>query len=127
MQDDEQSVRQFVSTWVAAAEGSNGDLVLSLIAEDAVFLTPGQPPMSKSDFAEAQSGLKEMRLQISSELQDVKVSGEWAYCWNKLTVVATPREGGTSVKRSGNTLSVLKKHQGSWLIVRDANMLTVAS
>jgi hypothetical protein len=31
------------------------------------------------------------------------------------------------VKRAGNTLSILKKESGSWVIFRDANMLAVVS
>jgi ketosteroid isomerase-like protein len=40
-------------------------------------------------------------------------------------VIVTPRSGGTPVKRAGNTLSILQKQAGRWVIVRDANMLTV--
>jgi hypothetical protein len=30
---------------------------------------------------------------------EIKVFGEWAYLWNKLTVVMTPKNGGPPVKR----------------------------
>jgi ketosteroid isomerase-like protein len=56
----------------------------------------------------------------------VKVSGDWAYAWTKLTVVMTPKHGAAN-KRSGNTLSVFQKQNGKWLLARDANMLAPVS
>jgi hypothetical protein len=38
----------------------------------------------------------------------------------------TPKTGGTPVKRLGNTLSILEKQAGTWVIFRDANMLAEA-
>jgi ketosteroid isomerase-like protein len=51
--------------------------------------------------------------------------GDWAYCWNKLSVTMTPNDGKPPVKRAGNVLSILQKQNGRWVIVRDANMLGV--
>ena len=42
--------------------------------------------------------------------------------WTALTVDVTP-SGGTKFTREGNTLSVLRKENGKWLLVRDANTL----
>ena len=124
MQDDEQQIRNLISTWIAATEAGRTEQVLTLIAADAVFLVPGAPPMRKSDFAAAQAGLKQVQLRITSEIQEIRVMGEWAYCWNHLKVVMTPRGGGTAVGRSGPSLLILQKQSGSWLLVRDANMVT---
>ena len=96
------------------------------MSDDVVFLMPGQPPMrGKSAFAAAQSGLQQVHIESSSEIQEVKVLGEWAYLWSTLSIVVTPRNGGAPVKRAGNTLSILQKQAGGWVIVRDANMLAV--
>ncbi len=37
MQNDEQSIRQLVSTWLSATESGDNELVLSLMSEDVVF------------------------------------------------------------------------------------------
>jgi ketosteroid isomerase-like protein len=55
------------------------------------------------------------------------VLGEWAYIWTHLSIVITPKNGAPAVKRAGNTLSILQKQNGSWLLVRDANMLAAVS
>ncbi|HWO42681.1 MAG TPA: DUF4440 domain-containing protein, partial [Candidatus Eisenbacteria bacterium] len=59
-----------------------------------------------------------------SEIQEIKVLGNWAFMWAKLTVVVTPPAGGKPTTRAGFTLSILKKQNGKWLLARDANMLS---
>lgn len=126
MQNDEQEIRDLVTVWLSASKAGDTDRVLSLMAEDAVFLRPGQPPMrGKAAFAATQSALADIDLEASGEIQEIKVFGEWAYLWNKLTIVMTPRNGGPPVKRSGDTLSILQKQKDSWVIFRDANLLAV--
>jgi len=126
MQNDEQAIRQLVATWLRASKAGDTEKVLSLMAEDVVFLVPGQPPMrGKSAFAAGQSGLKECDIESTSEIQEVKVFGEWAYLWTKLSVVVTPGKGEAAIKRAGNTLSILKKQAGAWVLFRDANLLAV--
>lgn len=123
MQDDETAIRQLVATWLSASKQKNINKVLSLMAEDVVFLTPGQPPMrGKSAFAEAQQQLQQIDLDAQSEIQEIKVFGEWAYVWTELSVVLTPRSG-EATKRTGHTLSILQKQAGVWFLYRDANML----
>lgn len=54
MSSDEQEIRNLVATWMAATKAGDIERVLSLMAEDVVFLLPGQPPMiGKSAFAAA--------------------------------------------------------------------------
>jgi uncharacterized protein (TIGR02246 family) len=124
-QSDEQAIRSLVHTWLRESKAGNTGKVLTLMAEDVVFLVAGQPPMrGKAAFAASQSALKDVDLDATSEIQEIKVFGDWAYLWNQLTVVITPKGGGKSVKRSGNVLSILHKQDGTWLLFRDANLLT---
>ena len=60
-----------------------------------------------------------------NDVQEIEVSGNLAYCWNRLSVTAKPRNGGTERRRSGYTLSVFKKFEdGKWRLIRDANLLS---
>ncbi len=125
MNKDEQEIRQLVSTWLAASENGQTDQILKLMADDVIFLTAGQPPMNKEGFIAAQTALQHCQLQISSDIQEIRIMvDDWAYCWNKLTVVVTPPNRPAPIKRSGSSLSILHKQQGQWVIIRDANMLT---
>jgi uncharacterized protein (TIGR02246 family) len=127
MHDDEQEIRALVATWMAASKAGNVGKVLSLMADDVVFLTPGRPIMRKTDFAaaaRAQVGPDAPQFDGSSEIQEIKVLGDWAFMWTKLTVIVTPPGGEKAVTRAGHTLSILRKENGKWLLARDANMLS---
>jgi uncharacterized protein (TIGR02246 family) len=126
MQSDEEEIRNLVSTWMSATRAGDVTTVLSLMADDVVFLVTGQQPMHKADFAEAasaQTGADAPKFDGSSEIQEIKILGDWAFMWQKLMVVATPPHGAQPVTRAGHTLTIFKKQDGKWLLARDANML----
>lgn len=130
MGNDEQEIRQLVSTWMSATKAGDVEKVLSLMADDAVFLLPGKPPMGKGDFAaaaRAQSGADGPKFDGSSEIQELKILGDWAFMWQELTVVTTPPNGAPPITRAGHTLTILKKQNGKWMLARDANMLAVVA
>jgi uncharacterized protein (TIGR02246 family) len=126
MQNDEQAIRELIATWLSASKAGDTEKVLSLMADDVVFLVPGQPPMrGKTRFAASQSAMGQFEMEATSEIEEIRVLGDWAYLWTRLTVVVTSKNGGPSVRRAGNTLSILQKQSGRWLLIRDANMLAV--
>jgi uncharacterized protein (TIGR02246 family) len=128
MENDEQAIRQLVTTWLDASKTRDTEKVLSLMTDDVVFLVAGQPPMrGKAAFAASQSALKTAKIDATSEIQEIKVMGDWAYLGTKLSVVITLPDRAAPTKRAGNTLSILRRQADNWLIARDANMLTVVS
>ncbi len=125
--NDEDAIRQVVTDWIAATKAGDTETVLSLMAEDVVFLLPGRPPMvGREAFRAASAGMKpsEVEFDGTSTIREVRVCGDWAYVWSELTVVVRPKNGG-GVKRAGPVLSIFKKENDRWVIYRDANMLTV--
>ena len=122
---DEDEIRQLVSTWAAATEAGDVDAVLSLMSDDAIFLVPGKPVMTKSDFAAAAKahGDDAPTFDGTNEIQEIKVFGDWAFMWTKLRVVVTPHHG-RRFTREGNTLSILKKETGKWVLARGADLLS---
>jgi uncharacterized protein (TIGR02246 family) len=125
MTSDEQQIRDLVATWMVATKAGDTESVLSLMTEDVVFLVPGAAPFGKQKFAEAMkpSGPRP-RFDGRSEIEEVRVMGDWAFIRTRLSVEITPPGGGAVHKRAGHTLSVLRKVDGRWLLARDANMLT---
>jgi uncharacterized protein (TIGR02246 family) len=127
MPSDEQQIREVVATWIAATKAGDTETVLSLMAEDVVFLLPGRPPMiGRAAFAaaaQAQAGQERPQFDGTSEIQEIQLCGDWAYMWTRLSVVVTPPGGAQPITRAGHTLSILKKQNGKWVIARDANML----
>jgi uncharacterized protein (TIGR02246 family) len=129
MSGDEQEIRDLVTNWMAASKAGDVATVLSLMADDVVFLVPGQPPMRKSAFAAAataQSKQGSPKFEGLSEIQEIKVLGDWAFMWTRLKVVITPPGGAAPINRAGHTLSILKKQNGKWVLARDANLLADA-
>ena len=126
MSRDEEEIRQLVATWMSASKSGDTATVLSLMSDDVVFLLTGRPPMiGKAAFAAAaqsQPGQAAPKFDGTSEIHEVHVVGDFAYLWTSLTVKVTFPDGKT-MTRAGNTLSVLKKLDGKWVLTRDANML----
>jgi len=107
------------------AASKTGDLttVLSLMADDVIFMVPGKAAFGKEAFAASSKELKNTRIEGTSDIQEIKVLGDWAWMRSHLTVSITQPSGKKSM-RSGYTLTILRKESGgNWVIVRDANML----
>jgi len=105
MDGDERAIRDLVSTWITASNAGDIEKVLSLMADDVVFLVAGQTPMRKAEFVAGHNALKDVAMEAKSEIQEI-----------------APR-GGTPATRTGNALSILQKRSGKWVLFRDANML----
>jgi len=82
--------------------------------------------MRKSEFAaaaRAQADGKAPTFDGTSDIQEIKVSGDWAFMWSRLTITAYPPDGAKAMTRSGHTLTVFHRQDGRWLVARDANLL----
>jgi len=126
MNADEQRIRNLVADWHRATAAGDVDAVLGLMSEDVVFFVAGKPAMKgRGNFEKGlRTLLKSHRVESRGDVQEVQVSGDLAYCWTVLTVRITPIAGGRSSERSGNALSIFRRQaNGSWSLVRDANLL----
>ena len=126
MGPDERAIREVHSTWIDAVNA--GDLVclLSLMADDVVFLNPGQTPVGRDRFSPGFSAAhQQARIHCSSELEDVVVVGEVAYTISRDSLSVTPRAGGDAMQLAGHRITVYRKQpDGRWLLARDAHTLS---
>ncbi|MDX8494848.1 SgcJ/EcaC family oxidoreductase [Mesorhizobium sp. VK22B] len=126
MTDDESAIRQVVETWMAASRKGDLETVLGLMTDDVVFMVPGKEPFGKEAFAAASKGMGETKIDGTSEIVELKLLGDWAVIRNRIEMTATP-PGGEPVRRSGYTLTLLRKEgDGRWRLARDANLLASA-
>ncbi len=123
MTDDERAIRDLIETWMAASKAGDTAKVLSLMTEDAVFMVPGGEPFGRETFAVAAEGQQGFAIDGTSDIRELKVLGDWAYLRNFIAITITPRNGGTPMKRSGYTLTILRKQSGRWRLARDANLM----
>lgn len=124
---DQQQIREVIATWMRATSAGDLAQVLSLMAEDVIFLVAGQPPMQGRDaFAAAfRTALQHVRIEGASDIQEIRIAGDHAFCWSHLSMTITPLQGGSPKRRAGYTLSVFRKESdGRWVLIRDANLLS---
>jgi uncharacterized protein (TIGR02246 family) len=125
MTDDERAIRTLIDTWMKASMSGDVTTVLSLMADDVIFMVPGRKPFGKAEFAAMSEGTKKVAFAAKSDIQEIRVLGDWAYLRNYLEVTVTPPGGAKPMRRSGYTLSILRKDaDGRWRLARDANLLT---
>ena len=123
MSDDERAIRELIARWMAASQAGDTQTVLSLMTDDVVFMVPGREPFGKQEFAAASQAMTGARIEGRSDIRELQVLGDWAYLRSYLEVSVTP-PGGNSVRRTGYTLTILRKQpNGRWLLARDANLL----
>jgi uncharacterized protein (TIGR02246 family) len=129
MADDKQQIRDLIDNWTRASAAGDTSKILLLMDEDAVFLRAAQPPMRGREAfaAQFQKAIEQVRIEATSDIQEIDVSGDMAYCWNELSVTMTASKGGTPMRHSGPVLTIFRrKADGSWVLSRDANLLREA-
>jgi hypothetical protein len=77
---DNEKIREVVATWMRATAEGDLETVLSLIAEDAVFLLPDQPPMrGREAFAAAlRSALGQVHIEGKPDIEEIYVAGDYS-------------------------------------------------
>jgi len=124
MTDDERAIHEVVAQWMAASKAGDTATVLDLMTDDVVFMTIGQEPFGKEHFRDSSESMRGIDIDGQAETLEVEVLGDTAWIRNRLEMVMTP-EGGEPMRRSGYTLTILKKGvDGRWRLFRDANLVT---
>ena len=126
MRPDEREIREVHLTWISAVNAGDLVLLLTLMADDVVFLNPGQAPFGRDGFsANFSSAHQRARIRCSSDLEEVVVVGEVGYTRAQDSLSVTPRAGGDAVQLAGHRLTVYRKQpDGRWLLARDAHTLS---
>lgn len=102
---DEREIREVHSTWIDAVNAGNLVHLLTLMADDVVFLNPGQAPFGRDGFsANFAAAHQQVRIHCSSELGEVVVVGEVAYTRSRdaLSVVPPRRRENDAARGSSN-------------------------
>ena len=73
MASDEREIRTVHSVWIDAVNAGDLARLLTLVAEDVVFLTPGQAPVDREGFSSNfMAAHQQMRICCTSELEEVE-------------------------------------------------------
>jgi len=124
MSPDERAIRELVDIWMKASRAGDTETVLGLMSDDVIFMVPGREPFGKQTFAANSRSVDGVKLEGSADIRELKVLGDWAYLRNFIEITITP-PGGETVRRSGFTLTILRKEpDGCWVLARDANLVS---
>jgi uncharacterized protein (TIGR02246 family) len=126
MSEDELAIRSVVAAWMEATRRGDIQGVLDLMTEDALFLVPGKPPMTRSAFEAASKAQAAANVSFEgvSDVLEIRIEGSLAYMVSHLSVTGTSGDGSELIRKAGHTLTVFRKVGGRWLLSRDANLLT---
>ena len=107
MTSAEQEIRAVHSIWIDAVNAGDLARLLTLVAEDVVFLGPGQAPFGRERFsANFRTAHQQMRICCTSELEEVVVVGEVAFTRSRDALSVTPHAGGQATQFAGYRLTV---------------------
>jgi uncharacterized protein (TIGR02246 family) len=123
---DERQIREVHSTWIDAVNAGDLTRLLTLVADDVMFLNPGQAPFGRVEFsANFSAAQRQVRINCVSELEEVVVASEVAYTRSGDTLSVTPHGGKEATQLAGHRLTVYRKQpDGRWLLARDAHTLS---
>jgi uncharacterized protein (TIGR02246 family) len=129
MGSDERDIRELHSTWISAVNAGDLARLLTLMTVDVVFLGPGQAVFGPDGFsANFSAAQQQVRIDCSSELEEVVVVGEVAYTRSRDALSVTPRAGGGAARLAGHRITVYRRQpDGRWLLARDAHTLSPAA
>jgi uncharacterized protein (TIGR02246 family) len=126
MGSDERAVREVHTNWIDAVNGGDLAGLLALMANDVVFLNPGQAPFGRNGFPVGfWAAHQKSRIRCISELEEVAIVGELAYTLCRDSLSVTSRTGGEATELAGHRITIYRKQpDGRWLLARDANTLS---
>ena len=129
MGPDERAIREVHTAWIDAVNAADLVRLLSLMANDALFLNPGRAPFDRDEFPAGFSTAHQRSwVRCTSALEEVVVVGDVAYTLSRDSLSVTPRAGGETTQLAGHRITIYRQQpDGRWLLARDAHTLSPAS
>ena len=125
----EREIRTMHSIWIDAVNADDLARLLTLVANDVVFLTPGQAPFGREGFSSNfMAAHQQMRICCTSELEEVVVVSEVAYTRSRDALSVTPARRRKAAQFAGHRMTVHRKQRdGRWLLSRDVHTLSAVA
>jgi uncharacterized protein (TIGR02246 family) len=108
------------------ALANDSDRMMSQWTDDIVLLQPAGPIMrGRKAIAQAFQGVESPEIiEYELDMQEVTVSGDYAFLWGTYHYGMRPRTGGDTVRTSGKLMRILQRQlDGSWKIYRGISTL----
>lgn len=125
MKTDDQAIRDVHATWISAVNAGDLAQLLTLMADDAVLVNPGNAPLDRSGFSAGfLDAHRKFKILCISELENIVINGNVAYAMSQDSLSLSTRSDGQITQLAGHRLTIYRKHTDDrWLLARDANTL----
>lgn len=91
MGSDEQAIRDLLRSWRERTAQGDVQALVGMLADDVVFLTPGNAPFGRKEFEAGFSHVSSRAtIDTQQDVKEVRVSGDLAYLLSHLRVTALP-------------------------------------
>ena len=116
-QVDAEAIMKLLAESDAAATAGNVDAVMALYADDAVSMPPDAPARTGKEEIRAAfvAFLEDNTVQLTSQVDEVRVSGDLAFLRVAYDETVTPKAGGEPTQYHGKWLVIMERQpDGSW-------------
>ncbi len=106
----------------AAFNTSDLDGLVALYTSDTVQMPPEEPVVIGKEAIRSRGEplFAESNYQLSSVVEDIQVSGDWAFLRMSYNMSSTPKDGGDTTTEVGKwVLFCQRQTDGSWKIAND--------
>lgn len=102
---------------------SRGDVdsVMEVYTDDVISMPPNQPPLEGKPAIRAmwEGLLADFSIDASVTVDEIRISGEWAFERGRWEMTLTPRNEGSVIQDNGTYLDILHKQPtGEWKYAR---------
>ena len=114
---DIEAINSYFDQISSTLNGGNVDGWISLFTDDVIKMQPNAESIEGKEavLQWALSWFNNYNMEESHSIQDIKVSGDWAFAVLNMILKATPKGGGEMIEMNHKSIWILK-HQldGSW-------------
>ena len=117
-----QEVLSIIDQEARAINTGDMNMYLAILADDAVFLPPGDPAQTGAELRGWLSAfLEEFTVEgLRYDTQEAVVVGDLAYHWYAFTWTVTPKAGGEPTPEQGKGIHILRRGpDGCWKLARE--------
>ncbi len=121
LEADVEAIEYLLREQVAAVETGDVEAQLAIRTADVLEMPPDESPFIGIEAYRTWSKDDPFSYQITAaSMDEIRVTGDWAYSRFSFTWVLTPVSGGESVEVSGKGLWIVHRQpDGSWRIARE--------
>lgn len=121
--EDVAAVLTAIAAWDAATRKGDRAALMELVADDCVFLAPGMAPMiGRAALESILEGYEQLALDPLFDLQELVVTGDWAFAWGRDELTAVVRSSGAVRSAAGWAVTILRREaDGRWRFARGIN------